>query len=68
MAKQRGPGFQKPAVGKAQPVGLAVLATQGFTISCSCGGFAKTHIRSKVREDAAERHVNKHHGGRAVWL
>ena len=36
-------------------------------ILCSCG-WAYRHPRTKVRENAAERHVNKRHGGRSIWF
>lgn len=68
--KQRGAGFQKPLADpdKARQVRVAVMRTEGDTIACSCEGFAKTHARQKVREDAAQRHIERRHGGRGMWL
>ena len=68
MIKHRGEGFQKPLSGEPQPVGIAIVRTSGDTITCSCGGFAKRHARQKVREDAAQRHLNRRHYGQGMWL
>lgn len=56
-----------PARGKE--VGLAFISEPepGF-IQCSCGGFTAFHVRSKVREDKAQRHLDKRHGGQGAWL
>lgn len=43
-----------------------VVQREGYA-ECSCG-WAKVHKRDKVVGDAAERHVNKAHGGRAIWM
>jgi len=66
--KQRGAGFQKPLSPEAcSPVKVPVLRTNGETITVNCG-WAKQHPRKKVREDAAQRHLDKKHGGRGMWL
>lgn len=60
-------GFQKPLSDpKPESVTLAAIQTEGYTVSCSCG-WATNHPRKKIREDAAQVHIDKHHG-RAVWL
>lgn len=47
--------------------GMARIQEGEGVISCSCGA-AKIHNREKVRGDWAERHVDKKHGGRSIWL
>jgi hypothetical protein len=54
---------------KAKPVGLAVIRQpEPGAIMCSCGGFTFIHQRAKVRDDRAQRHLDKKHQGRGVWL
>lgn len=54
---------------KAKPVGLAMITEPApGALSCSCGGFTAVHQRRKVREDRAQRHLDKHHEGRGIWL
>ena len=61
-------GFQKPLSQPGQAeVGIAMIRVYPGGAECSCK-WAKAHRRNKVVEDAAERHVDKRHGGRAVWL
>ncbi len=52
---------------ECKPVRMAIVRREdgGITISC---GWAKVHPRVKVLEDAAERHLNKKHGGQGLWL
>jgi hypothetical protein len=48
--------------------GMLIVSTEGSSTRINCGWF-KTHARRKVREDAAENHIEKnHHGGNAIWL
>lgn len=63
----RGPGFQKPMRGPTAKVSLAVMRDEGYVITCNCGWSVK-HQRTKVRETKAQRHVDKAHGGRSIWL
>ena len=53
--------------GECKPVGMAIVRFEegGVTISC---GWLKIHSRRKVLEDAAQRHLDKKHGGRGLWL
>lgn len=62
-------GFQKPLMKAGRTVGLAMI-TEPVTgaLTCSCEGFTTIHPRRKVREDKAQRHIDKAHGGRGVWL
>lgn len=54
---------------KAKPVGLAVISSeQPGVLVCSCGGWLVRHNRQKVREDRAQSHLDKKHGGMGVWL
>lgn len=59
---------------KAREVGLAVIRIEtstGTSInagSCSCNGWVKVHRRLKVVEDAAQRHLDKKHNGRGLWM
>lgn len=60
-------GFQKPVSAPSKPVRIAVIQSEGNTIGCSCEwGYA--HPREKVREEAAQRHLDKKHGGQGMWL
>ena len=61
-------GFQKPVSqpGKKE-VRLAVLHTDGIYRTCSCG-WAYGAERKKVRDDAAQRHLDRKHKGRGLWL
>lgn len=62
-------GFQKPLAGKPKPVGLAMITEPApGALACSCEGFVSTHQRKKVREDQAQRHLDKRHEGRGIWL
>ena len=47
--------------------GMAMLTTNGSYISCSCG-WDTNHPRPKIRDDRAEQHLNKRHGGAGLWL
>lgn len=61
---------RKPVVDRRpKPVGIAMITEpQPGALACSCEGFATVHPRKKVREDKAERHINRKHDGQAVWL
>jgi len=59
---------RKPDLSDAREVTLAFIRTTGDTIHCSCNGWLKTHPRKKVRENAAQRHLDKKHGGAGAWL
>lgn len=61
---------RKPVVDRRpKPVAIAMI-TEPYdgALACSCEGFATTHRRRAVREDKAQRHVDRKHGGQAVWL
>jgi hypothetical protein len=63
-------GFQKPLDdGKRKKVGLAsVRDDDGIgAAQCSCG-WAYAHRRAKVRENAIQRHLDRAHAGRGIWL
>lgn len=62
-------GFQKPLrPTSTKKVGLAMVRDdERGVIDCTCG-WVHIHPRKKVREDAAERHLNKRHGGIGAWL
>lgn len=60
-------GFQKPVGTKSKPVRVAMIQSEGRAIGCSCG-WGYMHKREKVREAAAQRHLDKHHGGQGMWL
>lgn len=47
--------------------GIARISQDGAVIGCSCG-WTDHHPRTRIREDKAERHVNKRHGGSAMWF
>lgn len=54
---------------KTREVRIAVIrAVEGLGLTCSCGGWSGWHKRAKVREDKAQRHLDKHHGGSGLWL
>lgn len=53
---------------KAREVRIAILTESDKHIECSCRGFVKVHPRSKVRGDSAQRHIDKKHGGQALWM
>jgi len=64
----RGTGFQKPrASTKRREVRLAVITYEGNEVKCPCG-WGYFHRRDKVREDAADKHITKHHNGRGIRL
>lgn len=59
---------RNPKSSSCKPVRIAVVTTYGDTrIEISCG-WSKSHPRAKVREDAAQRHLDKKHGGSGMWL
>ena len=47
---------------------MPVIKTEGTVTYCSCEGFASAHPRVKVREDKAQRHLDRKHQGRGLWL
>lgn len=49
-------------------VKIAMIRTDGTTTYCSCNGWYKLHGRRKVREKAAQRHLDRKHGGAGLWL
>lgn len=54
---------------RPKPVGMAIITEPEVgAITCSCGGFTAIHVRGKVRTEKAQRHLDKHHGGQALWL
>lgn len=50
-----------------QDVATAMLRTTGPVVTCSCG-WSTVHPRAKPREETAQRHLDRHHGGQAIWL
>lgn len=61
-------GFQKPSHPPVKSVGLATITDDPRgVVMCSCR-WSKIHVRKKVREEAAEKHLTKKHNGRGVWL
>lgn len=68
MSKPRLEGFQKPLDdGKRKQVRIAVIRTGDGGALCSCGA-PFTQRRKKPRDEAIQKHVNKKHGGQALWL
>lgn len=67
--KLRQQGFQKQTNQPgAREVGLAVITYHDTAqVGCSCG-WGYIHTREKVREDAIDRHLDKHHQGRGIRL
>lgn len=67
--RHRMAGFQKPMSGiTTKEVGLAVVSiTDSGAASCSCG-WRHVMVREKVLNSAIDRHVNKRHDGRAIYL
>lgn len=60
--------YPKVRTADTKAVGLAMITNPEVgVISCNCG-WRFFHVRTKVRDDRAEAHVNKKHGGQAVWL
>lgn len=73
MARPPTQGFRKPLIvvprRAGKTAGLAMITEpEPGVLVCSCGNFTTLHPRRKVREDKAERHINKRHNGRGVWL
>lgn len=58
---------RKVGQAKRQPVKMAIIRSEGALITCSCG-WAGSHVRDKVREDKAQRHLDKRHQGEGMWL
>ena len=59
----------QPKVGSLhKQVVMPVIKTEGTVTYCSCEGFASAHPRVKVREDKAQRHLDRKHQGRGLWL
>lgn len=53
---------------KTQAVGLATIYTNTEGVHhCSCG-WRVYHARTKVREERAQKHIDKKHDGRGIWL
>lgn len=71
--KHRLDGFQKRIdAGERKNVKIAVIrqgeTDKGFAYAeCSCGQ-PFTHQRKKARENSIQRHLDKKHGGRGLWL
>lgn len=60
--------YPKIKASETAPVGLAVISqTEVGLISCNCG-WRFIHVRNKVREERADTHVGKKHGGQAAWM
>ena len=54
---------------KVKDVGLPIIREpEPGSIVCSCGGLVFIHARKKVRDDRAQTHIDKKHGGRGIWL
>lgn len=63
-------GFRKRVTpDKYKAVGLARISADygAGVIVCSCD-WSATHPRAKVLDDKAQRHVDRRHNGRAIWL
>lgn len=60
-------GFQKPTAAKVKPVGLALIKVGPGEAVCNCGWHSH-HQRVKVLGDRAQAHVDKKHGGEALWM
>lgn len=66
-------GFQKPLDrGTRRKVKIAVIRTTETEdgtriVTCSCGR-PFLHRRDKAREKAIAAHVDRRHGGQAMWL
>lgn len=58
---------RKVGQGKQQPVKVAIIRFDDGLITCSCG-WAAVHQRNKVREEKAQRHLDKRHKGEGMWL
>lgn len=52
---------------KAVRVAIVKHEHEAPVISCSCG-WLYMHERVKVRENAAQRHLDKRHGGVGMWM
>lgn len=69
--KRRGAGFRpRLSAPQTRDVSLARLTFHegGEGVACSCGWGRGYHPRRRILEDAAQRHLDKRHGGRALWL
>lgn len=65
-------GFQKrlsdPSKAKEVRVARISYTEDGHGAVCSCGGWAYWHRRTKVMEDAIDKHLLRKHGGRGFRL
>ena len=69
MSRPETGGFRKPLDnGKRKDVKLAVVSNlhEVGAAQCSCG-WAYAHPRTKVREDAIQRHLDRQHNGQGLW-
>lgn len=48
-------------------VKMAMIRMESNHVTCSCG-WLKAHLRQKVLDEAAQRHVNAKHFGQALWM
>ena len=62
-------GFQKPTSDPStwDETGMGVAKVTATGMECKCG-WAKTHPRVPVLERAANRHFDRRHNGRGVFL
>lgn len=63
-------GFRKPEdTGQRRSVRVAVIKSNEDRTeqTCSCGAPFR-HTRVKAREKAILKHIDKRHGGHALWL
>lgn len=61
-------GFRKRVYrGECEPVRMVIIKQGGGLVEASCG-WTFLHRRGKVREAAAQRHLDKRHGGQGMWL
>ena len=61
-------GFQKPFRPTARrEVRLAVISEKRDGVTCNCG-WVFAHPRAKVFRDRAQKHVDKRHSGRGIWV
>lgn len=58
---------KSPGPEQWEKLGIARITEDAPFIGCSCGWTAQ-HRRDRIRGDKAERHVNKRHGGQAMWF
>lgn len=58
---------RNPKAPPIKSVRMAIIHVEAGYVTCNCN-WSKVHHRDKVLTEAAQRHLDKKHGGQGLWL